>query len=201
LVLEVIGDTPLGGRDVLDVSCGRGSVAVILQAHFKPRSYLGIDLSEEAVAFCQAHHRREGFEFCAGDAQALPAGEQCFDVVINIEASHNYPDIGAFYRELGRTLRPGGRFLYADLMAPEVFDRHVEHLRDMGFTLLRGVDITSNVLRSCRETAERRLRAYSDPEERAYMAHFLAVPGSQTYRAMEQGLVSYRLYTFLTDRQ
>ena len=198
LVLEVICDTSLEERDVLDVSCGRGAVAVVIQEYFKPGSYLGIDLSEEAVSFCRDRHAREGFEFREGDAQALSVDEACFDVAINIEASHNYPDIIAFYRELARTLRPGGRFLYADLMAPATFDRHINRLREMGFHLLREADITSNVLLSCRETAERRLRAYPDPVERAYMAHWLASPGSQTYRAMEQGLVSYRLYAFRT---
>src|SRR5687768_14765382 len=34
LVLEVIGDCPVNGRDVVDVSCGRGSVAAVLRDYF-----------------------------------------------------------------------------------------------------------------------------------------------------------------------
>jgi hypothetical protein len=47
LVLEVIGDCPVDDRDVLDVSCGRGSAATVLRDYFHPRSYRGIDISSE----------------------------------------------------------------------------------------------------------------------------------------------------------
>jgi hypothetical protein len=40
------------------------------------------------------------------------------------------------------------------------------------------------------------MKAYRDPEERAFMAEFLAAPGSRTYRAFEQGSLCYRLFTF-----
>jgi ubiquinone/menaquinone biosynthesis C-methylase UbiE len=201
LVLEVIADCPLDERDVLDVSCGRGSVPMVLGDYFRPRSYLGIDISSEAVGFCRQYLRSGRFEFEEGDAESLPVAASAFDVVINIEASHRYPRIESFLGETHRVLRPDGWFLYADLMTPKAHDRNTALLRRMGFEMTRDADITSNVLLSCEETAERRMKVYRDPDERAFMADILAAPGSRTYQAFEQGLLSYRLFTFRKTAQ
>ncbi len=196
LVYEVIGDCPLDDLDVVDVSCGRGAVSIAVQGHFRPKSYLGIDLSSEAIAFCRGHRQMPNFQFEEGDAESLQLANESRDVVINIESSHNYPRIGKFFHECFRVLRPGGWFLYTDLLAPSAFDRHTQLLQAIGFTKTRDADITSNVLLACDETAERRMAVYTDSAERSYMADFLAAPGSETYHAMEQGLLCYRLFTF-----
>ena len=49
-----------------------------------------------------------------GDAQNLPFPDESFDAVINVEASHQYPDFPRFLAEVARVLRPGGHFLYTD---------------------------------------------------------------------------------------
>jgi ubiquinone/menaquinone biosynthesis C-methylase UbiE len=196
LVLEVIGDCPVDGRDILDVSSGRGSVATVLRDYFHPRSYCGIDISSEAIAFCRKYQQMESFTFVEGDAEAMAVENASFDVVINVEASHNYPNIRSFIREVHRVLRPGGWFLYTDLGTPQGFERSIRFARQLGLEMSRDVDITSNVLLSCQEIAERRLKVYHDAEERAMMADFLAAPGSRTGRAFEDGLLCYRLFTF-----
>lgn len=196
LVLEVLGDCPIDGKDVLDVSCGRGAVAVTLRAHFAPRSYVGIDLSAEAIAFCATQHARPAFEFREGDAEALPVSNAAFDVVTNIEASHNYPHPGAFFAEVRRVLRPGGWFLYTDFLPPPSFHRNKALLAGEGFECLRDIDITSNVVRSSDAIAEMRAKPYREEGEREYMNDFLAAPGSETYRAFADGRLQYRLYVF-----
>ena len=47
-----------------------------------------------------------------GDAQDLPFPDESFDAVINVEASHIYPNFERFLGEVARVLRPGGHFLY-----------------------------------------------------------------------------------------
>ena len=197
LVLEVIGDCPIDGRDILDVGCGRGGVWVVLQAHFDPHSYLGVDLSREAVSFCRSSHEGSHVAFVEGDAEHLPVPDGAFDVVINIESSNCYPNINSFYAEAHRVLREGGWFLYADILRAEEFEANVPLIRRMGFELAREVDITTNVLLACEETAVRRLKVYTNHEERAYMANFLAAPGSDLFRAMQEGSVQYRIFKIL----
>ena len=55
-----------------------------------------------------------GLTFVQGDAQKLPFSAQSLDAVINVEASHCYPNFPGFLAEVARVLRPGGHFLYAD---------------------------------------------------------------------------------------
>ncbi len=42
--------------------------------------------------------------------------------MINVEASHQYPDFGRFLAEVVRVLRPGGHFLYTDNRRPQAAD-------------------------------------------------------------------------------
>ena len=72
-------------------------------------------------------------------------------MVTNVESSHSYPDIRAFYTEVHRVLAPGGYFLYTDLMPAPFVHEYLGALIDLGFDLERDRDITRNVLRSCDE--------------------------------------------------
>ena len=115
LVLEVIADCPIEGRRVLDVGCGRGGAVHVLTHFFAPASVTGLDLSPAAIAFCRRAHRDPRVQFELGDAEQLPFANDSFDVVINIESSHTYPNIQSFYNEVLRVLVPGGHFLYTDV--------------------------------------------------------------------------------------
>ena len=49
---HTVRDTPLAGRDVLEVSCGRGGGASFVSRTYKPQRYVGIDVSHVyAVTF------------------------------------------------------------------------------------------------------------------------------------------------------
>jgi SAM-dependent methyltransferase len=54
-----------------------------------------------------------------GDAEDLPFSDNEFDIVINVESSHNYPNLRRFFEEVARVLRPGGFFSHADVFTPD----------------------------------------------------------------------------------
>jgi SAM-dependent methyltransferase len=197
LVLELIGDCPLSPASaVLDVGCGRGGTVGVLRQYFAVARLAGIDLSPAAVAFAGRSHHGSGCRFLAADAQALPLRGASFDVVLNLESSHCYPDPLRFYGEVRRLLRPGGRFLYADLLSVAWVDRCRSALVDLGLTLERELDITSNVLLSCDETARVHARAFGDRGALRDAEGFVATPGSPTYEAMKHGELRYMSYRF-----
>lgn len=193
LVLEVIGAVGLDGLDVLDVGCGRGGTADVVHRYFRPHRFVGLDLSPQAVRFCRGAHRHAGFSFFEGDAEQLPFADAEFDIVINIESSHNYPDAFAFYRGVVRVLRTGGRFLHTDNVSAATWDAAYTYLRGLGLRLEHERDITANVLRSCDETAGAHRQAFQPGNDACALDTFLAVPGSPIYDDMKQGKSAYRI--------
>jgi SAM-dependent methyltransferase len=193
LVLELIGDCPIDGRQVLDVGCGRGGAVQTLRTFFAPSTVVGVDLSSVAIAFCRRTHRYSGVRFEEGDAENLPFVDDSFDVVINVESSSCYPDAFAFYLEVRRVLVPGGHFLYTDCLPTERIAETVGYLKRIGFRLEQDRDITRNVLRSCDEVARARTQAYGGADNAGALATFLGAPGTQYYEEMRTGKWQYRI--------
>jgi len=196
LVLELIGDCDLADRRILDVGCGRGGTIFVIKQFFEARSVQGLDLSPNAIASCRASHRYDNVRFDEGDAEKLPFDREQFDVVTNVESSHSYPNLGAFYREVFRVLAPGGCFLYTDVVPKDALAEYLAMLKNTGFTVEVERDITANVLLSCDEVARARVGAYDAGNDPELMNNFLAAPGSQVYEDMRAGRWSYRIYRF-----
>jgi SAM-dependent methyltransferase len=194
LVLELIGDCDLNGRDILDVGCGRGGTILTVDRFFTPGEIWGLDLSPSAVLFCQRRIQSPDFHFINGESERLPFIDGFFDVVLNVESSCLYPDIYAFYREVDRVLGPGGRFLYTDLMPVEHIESYKSCLRGLGLTFERDQDITPNVLLSLDSYAARNLEVHDAPASKDVMEFFLATPGSKPYRDLQEGRLSYRIW-------
>jgi len=100
----------LRGKTVLEVSCGHGGGASYLARTLQPKSYTALDLNPAGIRFCKQRHRVDGLNFVQGDAENLPFEPDTFDAVINVEASHCYPNFPRFLSEVERVLRPGGHF-------------------------------------------------------------------------------------------
>ena len=190
LALELIGDTDLRGRQVLDVGCGRGGTVALLAEQFEAHA-TGVDLAPEAIAFCRRIHQHPAVRFEVGDAEHLPFDDGAFEVVTNIESSHTYPNLRAFLAQVRRVLAPGGWFLYTDLLPVQRWAEVRALLGPLGLTVVSDRHITPNVLASCDAVAATRAQAFDEPG--ALIDNFLAVPGSAVYEQMASGAWEYRL--------
>ena len=189
LAFELVGATPLDGRRVLDVGCGRGGTVGLLVGTFGAVA-TGVDLSPEAIAFCrQAHDGSARFE--VGDAEHLPFEAESFDAVTNIESSHTYPNLRGFFTEVRRVLAAGGTFLYTDLLPVARWAEVRMLLQSLKLHVESERDITANVLASCDEVAATRTKAFGGSSEA--IDNFLAVPGSAVYEQMRAGAWEYRM--------
>jgi SAM-dependent methyltransferase len=151
----------------------------------------GVDLSSAAIAFCRGAHRHPRVGFEVGDAEHLPSADGSFDVVTNLESSHTYPNLRAFYAEVARVLVKGGTFLYADLLPVPRWLEVRALLGPLGLKIENDRDITPNVLTSCDEVAVTRAAAFGGSN--AAIDNFLAVPGSMVYEQMRSGAWEYRI--------
>jgi ubiquinone/menaquinone biosynthesis C-methylase UbiE len=189
----------LQGKDVLEVSCGHGGGASYLTRTQKPGNYTGLDLNASGVAFCKKRHRVGGLDFVQGDAESLPFPNASFDAVINVEASHCYPDFSKFLTEVARVLKPGGYFLYADFRFSDGMEKwetamdesplHLEKMRDISPEVLRGMECNS--ARSMK-LLDKKLPGFLQGLGR----DFAGVKGSRVYNALLSGGLFYRSYCF-----
>ena len=190
LAFELIGRTDLDGCRVLDVGCGRGGTAALIAERFDV-DVTAVDLSPEAIAFCRRTHRHPRVRFEVGDAEHVPVEDRAFDVVTNVESSHTYPNLRAFFAEVSRVLVSGGLFLYTDLLPVQRWMEVRVLLAPLGFTITDDRHITPNVLASCDHVAATRAQAFGGSS--ALMDNFLAVPGSAVYEQMRSGAWEYRI--------
>jgi SAM-dependent methyltransferase len=196
---HVASQVDLSGREVLEVSCGHGGGASWITRTMHPASYTGLDLNPTGIQFCRQRHQVEGLSFVQGDAQKLPFPDSSLDAVINVEASHCYPDFPGFLAEVARVLRPGGHFLYADFRFSDLFAAweaavaaaplEIVQSRDIGAEVLRGMDC--NAARSLALIHER-LPGFLH----AIGRDFAGVPGSRVYMALQSGELAYRSWCF-----
>jgi ubiquinone/menaquinone biosynthesis C-methylase UbiE len=185
----------LEGKSVLEVSCGHGGGASWISRSFHPASYVALDLNPTGISFCQQHHRVKGLEFQQGDAQKLPFPDQSMDAVINVEASHCYPDFPGFLKEAARVLKPGGHLLYADFRFRESVSEWELAIQNSAFQILATRDISTEVLRGMDRNAERSqqlIRQCLPAPLQSLGLDFAGVPGSRIYQALKAGQLTYR---------
>ncbi len=196
---HVATQVPVRGKNVLEVSCGHGGGASYLTRTLRPATCTGLDLNSAGIRFCKQHHRVEGLNFVQGDAENLPFGKEAFDVVLNVEASHCYPDFPRFLAEVARVLRPGGHFLYADFRFRDRLAEWESALAAAPLKLVRTRNINAEVLRGLDWNAARAqaLVARRLPKLlHALGRDFAGTPGSRIYNALATGELSYRSYCF-----
>jgi len=90
---------------ILDVGCGTGANLLMLSKYGDAE---GVDISEDALAFC----RERGLENVKlGAAEKLPYEDGTFDLVTALDVVEHLDDDLGGLREMRRVLRPGGRVL------------------------------------------------------------------------------------------
>jgi ubiquinone/menaquinone biosynthesis C-methylase UbiE len=121
---------------VLDIATGGGHTALAFAPH--AAQVVASDMTEPMLKAAEAFIRGKGalnVEFVQADAEALPFGDAAFEIVTCRIAPHHFGDVKQFVREVARVLKPGGRFVLVDTLAPaapesDAFFNGVEVLRD-----------------------------------------------------------------------
>jgi len=191
---HVASAVDLRDRDVLEIGCGRGGGASYVHGYLRPRSTVAMDISKGAIRFCRERYTLDGLSFCQGDATLLPFNDSAFDVIINVESSNAYGDVGLFLREARRVLRRDGHLLLADMRPQSEIDRLVTQIKDAGLSIQGSEVITPNVVRAMDLDDERKrdlIRRKAPGVLARSFAEFAGVRGSAIYDSMKTGQRQY----------
>lgn len=194
-LLRATKELPAGAR-LLEVSCGRGGGLNAFLDAAGPHAFraTGLDVAASAVSYCQrSYATREGLDFVEGSAMDLPFPDASIDVLLNVEASNDYPDRARFFAEVRRVLKADGVFLYADTEKVKNAGRMAAELTAAGFRFtLR--DITANVVEASRLDSPRRrevIRRQAPLAARLFLrdelSNYAAVEGSTKFKRFESG--------------
>lgn len=146
------GISGCAGMKIAEVGSGLG-VGLNFLSRVAPRATMvGLDLSKTAVDRATAMFGRgDDLRFVEGDAEKLPFADNELDLVVNIESSHNYPNLDRFLTEVARVLRPGGLFSYIDFFTTQRYDELTRLKTEItGLEWVHERDISSEVKASVR---------------------------------------------------
>jgi SAM-dependent methyltransferase len=108
------------GAVVVDIGCGAGMDLLLAAKSVGGLGRaIGVDMTEAMVEKARASARAAGaanVEVRIGDAMSLPLEEATVDFVISNGVLNLTSNKSVAYGEVFRVLKPGGRFLYADIV-------------------------------------------------------------------------------------
>jgi ubiquinone/menaquinone biosynthesis C-methylase UbiE len=111
---------PAPGDRVLDLGCGAGHAGFAVAA--AGAIVTAVDRSERMLDTARILADERGLvEYTAvgADVTALPFADASFDGAVSRYSAHHWPDVAAALREAARVVRPGGRIVVIDTIAPD----------------------------------------------------------------------------------
>ncbi|MGE4244380.1 MAG: class I SAM-dependent methyltransferase [Parvibaculaceae bacterium] len=108
------------GIAAMDVGCGRGRALMQLAERFPNSSFLGLDLSEEAIGWARRRVAEKGLKNLTFQVKDLSdfdrtAPKATFDLVMTFDAIHDQPKPMAMLKGLRRALKEMGVYVAQDI--------------------------------------------------------------------------------------
>jgi SAM-dependent methyltransferase len=123
------------GMRVADIGCGAGmDLLLAALAVGSTGRAIGVDMTEAMAERARAGATAMGLDHVdvrLGDALDLPIESDSLDAVLSNGALNLTPDKLAAYREVFRILKPGGEFLYADIVLGAELDESLRRDIDL----------------------------------------------------------------------
>lgn len=117
------------GIRVADVGTGSGHAINVMAAAFPKSTFVGFDISEQALAVGRAEAQELGLsnsEFLVHDAANLD-DVGSFDLVTTFDAVHDQVDPVGMVRSVFDMLKPGGYWLCVDIQASSHVGENIDH--------------------------------------------------------------------------
>jgi 2-polyprenyl-3-methyl-5-hydroxy-6-metoxy-1,4-benzoquinol methylase len=116
----------------LDLGCGRGMIIARLAELYPKSSFVGVDLSRDAISWAQGHassKKLRNVEFVVKDLSDFDqkAERDAFDVVSTFDAVHDQAQPLRMLRGIHRTLKSDGLYLMQDIKGSSFVRNNIAH--------------------------------------------------------------------------
>ena len=110
-----------GRQNFLEVGCGNGAVSKYIARNYG-LNVTGIDVDPKQIELAQKNtiEAIQNIHFLEVDTTHLPFQDNDFDIVLSFFVMHHIPNWLDALEEIKRVLKPGGYFIYADLVYPRL---------------------------------------------------------------------------------
>lgn len=172
LIREIFA--PLGGKAVLDIGCGTGTLSKALVA--EGAEVTGIDPGVEALE--RAREAVPGARFEVASAEDLPFPDGSFQGAVMLNSLHHVPDPARALAEVARVLRPSCRLVVVEPLAQGSFFDTLRLIEDETAIRAEAQAVIARALTEGRYTCERdvtveRRETFADSD--AFFARVTAV--------------------------
>ena len=104
---------------LLDAGCGTAPMLTLLTREYPNKHFVGLDLTPEMINKAKEKNL-PNTELIIGDCENLPFEAETFDVIINSQSFHHYPNPQDFFDSVYRVLKPGGCLILRDNTGPKL---------------------------------------------------------------------------------
>lgn len=120
-------------KNILDLGCGNGITSQVLLKSFPEAHYTLVDASTEMITGCQGRFQNQThFQYHQAFFQDLALSNQSFNLIVACLSIHHLKEEEkhVFFQKMIPWLKPGGYFIYSDLMV-DATDQlvHEDHLQ------------------------------------------------------------------------
>lgn len=105
------------GRAVLELGCGRGIGVEVAVRRFGVARVDAFDMDPDMISRARGRigRYRNRVRLWIGDASAIAAHDNSYDVIFDFGIIHHVPPWRMAVKEVARVLRPGGRFFFEEV--------------------------------------------------------------------------------------
>lgn len=116
---------PHSPQTLLDIATGTGDFAILAAKKLKPRSIIGVDISDGMMSIGREKVSKAGLNsiisFAREDCTQLTYATDTFDAVTAAFGIRNFQNLDAGLREMCRVLKPGGKACLVEFSCPQWF--------------------------------------------------------------------------------
>lgn len=172
LILEEIRKEKF--ESLLDAGCGTAPMLSLLTKEYPDKHYVGLDLTPEMIRKAK-EKKLPNTEFVVGDCENLPFEPESFDIVINSQSFHHYPNPQNFFNSVYKVLKKGGCLILRDNTGPAWLVWLFNHVEMPLINLVGHGDVKVYLLEEVKQFCENAgLKVEKIEQQKGFRLHLVA---------------------------